>query len=135
MLSTIIEPQLSVNWDTTKTKRYTQQSPIYLTRKNIGIVHVWRHQGGRKRFCQLLIEFVFLAKVYCFFLTRAGGVKSLYFLADVILEWSLTNKNKLQFTLDDLNSDGDKVIIMVHRNNYRKSQVSNMNFYIEYLYE
>ena len=40
LLSTVIEPQLSVKWDTTKTKRYPQETPIYRTRKYIGIVHV-----------------------------------------------------------------------------------------------
>ena len=44
LLSTVIEPQLSVKWDSTKTKRYPQESPIYIIWKNIGIVHVWRHQ-------------------------------------------------------------------------------------------
>ena len=36
----MIELQLSVKWDTTKTKRCPEESPIYLTRKNIGIVHI-----------------------------------------------------------------------------------------------
>ena len=31
-------------WDTTKTKRYLQEIPIYLIRKNIGIVHILRYQ-------------------------------------------------------------------------------------------
>ena len=41
----------------------------------------------------------------------------------------ISNKNKLKFNLDDSNSEEDKVIIMVHKNNYRTSQVSNMKFY------
>ena len=41
----------------------------------------------------------------------------------------IPSKNKLQFTLDDLNSEGDKVIIMVHKSNCLNSQVLNMNFY------
>ena len=32
-------------------------------------------------------------------------------------ELSLTNKNELQSTLHDSNPEGDKVIIMVHKNN------------------
>ena len=41
----------------------------------------------------------------------------------------ISNKDKLKFNLDDLNSEEDKLIIMVHKNNYRTSQVSNMKFY------
>ena len=33
----VIESQLSVKWDTTKTKRYQQEIPIYLIGKNKGI--------------------------------------------------------------------------------------------------
>ena len=51
-----------------------------------------------------------------FFLLWARGVKFIYFLADVICEWSLTNKNKMQFTLDHPNSEGDKVIIVADKN-------------------
>ena len=31
-----MESQLRVFWDTTETKRYPRQTPIYLIRKNIG---------------------------------------------------------------------------------------------------
>ena len=48
-----------------------------------------------------------------------GQVKFvLYFQANVICESSPTNKKKLQFTVDDSNSEAEKVIIIVHKNNY-----------------
>ena len=78
--------------------------------------------GGREAFCQILVYNVFLVKVYCFFLTRAGGVKVLYIYANIICEWCLTNKNELKFTLADPILKGAKVIIMVHQNNYCTSQ-------------
>ena len=37
----------------------------------------------------------------------ARGVTFMYFYADVICEGSLTNRNELEFTLDDSNSEGD----------------------------
>ena len=45
----IIESQLSVKWDTTKTKRYPEEIPVYLIKKNIEIVHTWRHQESERR--------------------------------------------------------------------------------------
>ena len=46
----------------------------------------------------------------------AIGVKFIYFWVDAICEWSLTNKKELEFTLDDsTNSEGDQVIIMIHK--------------------
>ena len=112
MLSSVIESQLSVKQDITKTKRYPQEISIFLICKNIGIVHIWRHQEG-ERGVPSNSGFImyFLVKVYCFFVTRARGVKFLYFQADVKCEWSLTNKNELQFTFDDSNSEGNKMII------------------------
>ena len=76
--------------------------------------------GDKKDISQILIYFAFLVKVYCFFLTRAWGVKFLYFYADVICEWSLSNKNEIQFTLDDWNLEGDKGdhYIMLHKSSY-----------------
>ena len=112
MLSSVIESQLSVKQDITKTKRYPQEISIFLICKNIGIVHIWRHQEG-ERGVPSNSGFImyFLVKVYCFFVTRARGVKFLYFQADVTCELSLTNKNELQFTFDNSNSEGNKVII------------------------
>ena len=111
MLSTVIESQLSVKQDIAKTKRYPQEISIFLICKNIGIVHIWRHQEG-ERGVPSNSGFIlyFLVKVYCFFVTKARGVKFLYFQADVTCEWSLTNKNELQFTFDDSNSEGNKMI-------------------------
>ena len=45
----------------------------------------------------------------------ARGVKFIYFSVDVVCEWSLTNKNELEFTLDDSNSKADLVAITVHK--------------------
>ena len=75
----IIESQLSVKWDTTKTKRYPEEIPVYLIKNKIEIVHTWRYRRVRAGFCQILVYFVFLIKVYRFFLTRSKGVKFLYF--------------------------------------------------------
>ena len=33
-------------WDTIKTKRYPQEIPIQIVRKNIRRVHILRHQEG-----------------------------------------------------------------------------------------
>ena len=37
---------------------------------------------------------------------RMRGVKFQYFYADVMCEWSPTNKNKLQFNINDSNLEG-----------------------------
>ena len=36
-------------------------------------------------------------------------------MVDATCERSLTNQNKLKFTLADSNSEGDQVVIMVHK--------------------
>ena len=112
MLSSVIESQLSVKQDITKTKRYPQEISIFLICKTIWIVHIWRHQD-RERGVLSNSGFIlyFWSKSLVFSVTRARGVKFLYFQADVTCEWSLTNKNELQFTFDDSNSEGNKMII------------------------
>ena len=84
MFSTVFESQLSVKSDNTKTKRYPQESPVYLIHKNTGIVHVWRHQEGETGALSNSDLFYIFGQSLLFFLNRAGGVKSLYFQADVI---------------------------------------------------
>ena len=49
MLTKITESQLSVIWDTKKTKHYPQIFPIYLIREDIGIVYMWRYQEAERR--------------------------------------------------------------------------------------
>ena len=45
----VIESQLSVIWDTTKTKRYQQEIPIYLIRKKYRNSSHMASSGGRER--------------------------------------------------------------------------------------
>ena len=106
MLSTVIESQLSVIWDTTKTNRYPREMPQE--------VHIWYNQE-REEFCL----FCQIWSKSCLLLFYARGGKFLYFYADVICEWSFINKNELQFTLDDSNLEGDKGdhYGMAHENN------------------
>ena len=75
----VIEPQLSVKWDTTKNKRHPQEIPIYFACKNIGVVHVWRYQEGERGVLSISDLICIFGQSLLFFLTRVGDVKSLYF--------------------------------------------------------
>ena len=74
--------------------------------------------GGESGSAKFRFILYFWLKYIVFFLTRVKRVKFLFFSSDVVCEWSLANKNELQFTLDDWNFEGDKVTIMLHKNKY-----------------